>query len=129
MKDENGRLDLDAAREKLRGKTGRAYWRSLEEVADTPEFQKWVEDEFPNRSTLLQINRRDMLKFMGASIALAGLSGCRGVFLPEDKVVPYVKAPEELVTGVPLFYASSLELSGYGTGVLVEQHEGRPHED
>lgn len=126
MNDENGRLDLDAAREKLRGKHGRAYWRSLEEVADTPEFQKWVDDEFPNRSTLMQINRRDMLKFMGASLALAGLSGCRGVFLPQDKIVPYVKAPEELVPGVPLYYSTSVELMGYGTGVLVEQHEGRP---
>jgi MoCo/4Fe-4S cofactor protein with predicted Tat translocation signal len=120
------RLDLAAVREKLAGKTGKQYWRTLEEVADTPEFQLFLEDEFPNRSTLNQINRRDLIKFMGASLALAGLAGCRGVFLPEDKVVPYVKQPEELVPGLPLYFASSMVLAGYATGVLVEQHEGRP---
>jgi molybdopterin-containing oxidoreductase family iron-sulfur binding subunit len=123
---EKPRLDLDAIRAKLAGQTGKKYWRSLEEVAEQPEFQLWMEDEFPNRSTLLQINRRDLLKFMGASMALAGMAGCRSVFMPEDKVVPYVKQPEELVPGKALFYASSVVLAGYATGVLVEQHEGRP---
>jgi molybdopterin-containing oxidoreductase family iron-sulfur binding subunit len=123
---EKPRLDLEAIRAKLAGQTGKRYWRSLEEVAEQPEFQLWMEDEFPNRSTILQINRRDLLKFMGASMALAGMSGCRSVFLPEDKVVPYVKQPEELVPGKALFYASSVLLAGYATGVLVEQHEGRP---
>lgn len=113
-------------RGQLEGKTGKAYWRSLEELSDTPKFQKWMEDEFPNRSSIMQINRRDLLKFMGASFALAGLAGCRGMFLPQDKVVPYVKAPEEMVPGKPLFYATSVMLAGYATGVLVEQHEGRP---
>jgi len=120
------RIDLTEVRKKLAGKHGRSYWRTLEEVADTPEFQLFLEDEFPNRATLAQINRRDMLKFMGASLALAGLAGCRGVFLPEDKVVPYVKQPEELVPGEPLYYASTICLAGFATGVLVEQHEGRP---
>jgi molybdopterin-containing oxidoreductase family iron-sulfur binding subunit len=120
------RLDIESIREKLSGKEGRRYWRSLEEVADTPEFQGWLEDEFPNRRTLLQIDRRSMLKFMGASLALAGLAGCRGVFLDQEKVVPYVKQPEELVPGKPLFYATAMPMSGYGVGVLVEQHEGRP---
>ncbi len=112
--------------EKLAGKTGKQYWRSLEELADTPQMQKFIDDEFPNRSSLAQINRRDMLKFMGASMALAGLGGCRSVFMPQEKLVPYVKAPEELVPGMPLFYASSVMLGAYATGVLVEQHEGRP---
>ncbi|MER3497035.1 MAG: molybdopterin oxidoreductase, partial [Armatimonadota bacterium] len=85
-----------------------------------------MEDEFPNRATLLQIDRRTLLKFMGASLALAGLSGCRSVFLPEDKVVPYVKAPEEMVPGKPLIYASSVTLGGYATGILARQDEGRP---
>ncbi len=119
-------ISQQAVRGQLTGKAGKNYWRSLDELADTPQFQEWMEDEFPNRSTLLNINRRDLLKFMGASMALAGLSGCRGVFLPQDKVVPYVKAPEELVPGKPLFYATAVTLSGYATGVLVEQREGRP---
>jgi molybdopterin-containing oxidoreductase family iron-sulfur binding subunit len=117
---------MEALRAKLAGTSGKKYWRSLEEVAETEEFERWLEDEFPNRSTLGQIDRRSLLKFMGASMALAGLSGCRGVFLPQDKVVPYVKQPEELVPGRPLFYASAMTLGGYAHGVLVEQHEGRP---
>ncbi|HEY0867326.1 MAG TPA: TAT-variant-translocated molybdopterin oxidoreductase, partial [Fimbriimonas sp.] len=120
------RLDLEALRAKLAGSSGKKYWRSLEEIAETEEFQLWLEDEFPNRSTLGQIDRRSLLKFMGASMALAGLTGCRGVFLPQDKVVPYVKQPEQLIPGRPLFYASAMTLGGYAQGVLVEQHEGRP---
>ncbi|MBS1720675.1 MAG: TAT-variant-translocated molybdopterin oxidoreductase [Armatimonadetes bacterium] len=119
-------LDLDAVREKLNGKTGRHYWRSLEEVAETPEFQQWVDDEFPNRRSLVDMDRRVFLKFMGASIALAGLTGCRGYFLPEEKIVPYVKNPEEVTIGKPLYYASTFVHAGYGHGVLVSQNEGRP---
>jgi MoCo/4Fe-4S cofactor protein with predicted Tat translocation signal len=120
------RLDLEAVRAKLADQSGPKYWRTLEEVAETPEFQAWVDDEFPNRSTLKEINRRDLLKFMGASIALAGLTGCRGVFLDQHKIIPYVKQPEELVPGKPLYYATSGTLGGYATGLLVEQYEGRP---
>jgi len=120
------RLDLEAIRQKLSGKQGKRYWRSLEQVAETKEFQLWLEDEFPNRRSLLEMDRRGFLKFMGASLALAGLAGCRGVFMDQEKVVPYVKQPEELVTGKPLYYASAIPLNGYGVGVLVEQHEGRP---
>src|SRR5579862_8720560 len=123
---EPNKLDLEAVRQKLAGKQGRQYWRGLEEVAETDEFQLWLEDEFPNRSTLLQIDRRTLLKFMGASMALAGLSGCRSVFMDEEKIVPYVKQPEEMVLGNPLFFATAAPLQGYGVGLLVESHEGRP---
>jgi molybdopterin-containing oxidoreductase family iron-sulfur binding subunit len=68
--------------------------------------------------------RRNFLKLMGASLALAGLSGCAGQ--PAEKILPYVRQPEELVPGKPLFYASAMPLGGYATGVLVESHEGRP---
>ncbi len=113
-------------RAKLAGKQGRTYWRGLEEVAETAEFSAWMEDEFPNRSTLLQIDRRTLLKFMGASMALAGVSGCRSVFLDEERIVPYVKQPEEVVPGKPLYYATAAPVQGYGIGVLVESREGRP---
>ncbi len=126
MQEATGHDGLETMKEQLAGKRGRAYWRTLGEMSDTPEFQKFLDDEFPNRATLLQIDRRSLLKFMGASMALAGLSGCRSVFLPEDKLVPYVKQPEELVPGKPLYYASSFVMGGYATGILVEQHEGRP---
>ncbi len=117
---------LDKMRAELEGKRGQQYWRSLDEVSQSKEFKSWFEDEFPNRQELFQIDRRTLLKFAGASLALAGLSGCRGVFLPEEKVIPFVKAPEEMVPGKALFYASAVTLAGYATGVLVEQHEGRP---
>ncbi len=120
------RLDLDEVRAKLAGTTGPKYWRGLEEVADTEEFSNWLEDEFPNRSTLLQIDRRTMLKFMGASMAFAGLSGCRSVFMEEERIVPYVKQPEEMVLGKPLFFATAMPFNGYGIGCLVESREGRP---
>src|SRR5579885_3656330 len=120
------RLDLDLVRERLSKAKGKQYWRGLEEIAETPEFQAWMDDEFPNRESLKGIDRRSLLKYMGASMALAGLSGCRGLFLPQTKVVPYVRAPEELVYGKPLYYASIYTQSGYAKGVLVEQHEGRP---
>ncbi|MHB8635656.1 MAG: TAT-variant-translocated molybdopterin oxidoreductase [Fimbriimonadaceae bacterium] len=119
-------LDLDAVNAKLRGKRGPAYWRSLEEIAETPEFQAWVDDEFPNRRDLAGLHRRDFLKFMGASLALAGVAGCRGVFLPDEKLVPYVKQPEEMTIGKPLYYATAVPIRGYAMGVLVEQREGRP---
>ncbi|HRF58503.1 MAG TPA: TAT-variant-translocated molybdopterin oxidoreductase [Fimbriimonadaceae bacterium] len=120
------RLDMAAVREKLRGKKGQEYWRGLEEIAETKEFQDWVEDEFPNRRSILGLDRRDFLKFMGASMLLAGLGGCRGMILPQQRIVPYVKAPEDLVLGRPLFYATASTFLGYATGVVVEQHEGRP---
>src|SRR5579871_522144 len=119
-------IDLDAVNAKLRGKRGPEYWRSLEEIAETPEFQAWVEDEFPNRRDLAGLDRRDFLKFMGASLALAGVAGCRGVFLPDEKLVPYVKQPEEMTIGKPLYYATAVPVRGYAMGVLVEQREGRP---
>ncbi len=119
-------LNLEAVREKLAGKTGKEFWRSLEEVAETQEFQAWVEDEFPHRASISEVDRRSFLKYMGASLALAGLSGCRGMFLPQKKIVPYVNQPEELVPGKPLFYATVMSLGGYATGLLVEQATGRP---
>lgn len=117
-------LDLTAIREKLAGKTGQAYWRGLEEVAETPEFQKWMGDEFPDRATLLQLDRRSFLKFMGASMALAGVAGCR--YMPQEKIVPYVKQPEDLVYNNPMLYATAMPFRGYGLGVLATSREGRP---
>jgi len=108
-------------------RSGNPYWQSFEELAHTPKFQEFLDDEFPNRSSLLDINRRDMLRFMGASMVLAGIGtigGCR--FLPQQKIVPYVKAPEDFVPGKALQFASASVFGGYGTGVLVESHMGRP---
>ncbi|MDQ6912831.1 MAG: 4Fe-4S dicluster domain-containing protein [Verrucomicrobiota bacterium] len=83
-------------------------------------------DEFPLGSDNWpdELSRRRFLKLMGASIALAGVAGCTRQ--PAERIVPYLRQPEEIVPGKPLFYATALTLAGYARGVLVETHEGRP---
>ena len=71
-----------------------------------------------------ELTRRDFLKLLGASIALAGLDGCTRI--PGEKILPYVTQPPEVTPGVPLHYATSMVLDGYATGLVVESHEGRP---
>ncbi len=121
------RLSHEAARlrERLSG-SGRGYWRSLEELQRTPEFLEFLQREFPERAAELdERGRRDFLKLMGASLALAGLSSAC-TRQPEEKIVPYVKMPEEIVPGRPLYYATAVLDRGYAKGVLVESHMGRP---
>jgi MoCo/4Fe-4S cofactor protein with predicted Tat translocation signal len=122
----NKPLDLEGMRNRLAGKTGQQYWRSLEELAESPGFREILEDEFPQQSRPLRdpVDRRQFLLMTGASLALAGLSGCR--YIPQKKIVPYVEQPEDLILGQPMYYATSIPLSGYATGVVVTSHEGRP---
>ena len=105
---------------------GKNYWRSLEELADTPQFREFVAREFPQQAEEWHdpIERRTFLKLMGASLALAGLTGC--VFQPPEKIVPYVKQPEEILPGKPLFFATAAPLFGAATPILVRSNEGRP---
>src|SRR5947199_3334460 len=92
-------LDLAGVRTKLAGKTGPQYWRSLEEVAETKEFQAWMEREFPAGAAEWSdsVSRRDFLKLAAASLALAGLNGCTKQ--PVEKIFPYVRQPREMVLG------------------------------
>lgn len=120
------KIDMELVRQKLEGTTGKQYWRSLEEVAETPEFEAWLEDEFPNRRSIVDINRRSFIKFMGASFALAGLSGCRSLRLPSEKLVPYVNVPDGMTPGKPMHFATVFAHNGSALGLLVESHEGRP---
>ena len=99
-------------------------FKSYEELAQTEVYTRWLNDEFPDREGLLDVDRRDFLKLGAATMALAGLAGCRP--LAEVRAVPYVRAPENQAMGHAYSYATTLSLSGYGRGVLVEQHEGRP---
>jgi molybdopterin-containing oxidoreductase family iron-sulfur binding subunit len=117
-----GRLDIQAIRAKLAQQTGKEYWRSLEELAGTEEFKQFLEDEFPHR--LPHTGRRQMLRLMGASLALAGFTACTRQ--PLEKIVPYVRAPEDIIPGKPLFFATAHLRDGYATGVLAESHMGRP---
>lgn len=102
------------------------YWRSLEELADAPEFREFVEREYPQHAEEWDdpLERRTFLKLMGASLALAGLSSC--VFQPPEKIVPYVKQPEDEVPGKALFFATASTLGGIATPLLARSNEGRP---
>jgi molybdopterin-containing oxidoreductase family iron-sulfur binding subunit len=119
-------MDFSAIRSRLAGSEGRLYWRSLGELADTPQFREYLHREFPEQAS--QFNdpkgRRDFLKLMSASLALAGVSGC--VKQPAEQIVPYVRQPEDLVPGRPLFFATAIPFGGVATPVLVESHEGHP---
>jgi MoCo/4Fe-4S cofactor protein with predicted Tat translocation signal len=120
------RLDLATVREKLKSKTGKQYWRTLEELAEDPHFEELLHREFPMHASEWDetVERRDFLKLMGASLALAGLGGCG---LPDQThIVPYVKQPDGVVPGKPYFYATAMPFGADAVGVLVESHEGRP---
>jgi molybdopterin-containing oxidoreductase family iron-sulfur binding subunit len=117
------RLDLAEARSRLAGLRGREYWRSLEELVENEDFREHLHREFrvPVESG---VDRRELLTLMGASIALAGLTGCTRQ--PTERIYPYVKPPEEIVPGEPLFYATAHVHGGYARGVLAESNMGRP---
>jgi MoCo/4Fe-4S cofactor protein with predicted Tat translocation signal len=126
---EESRLDLAEVREKLRQSRGPELWRSLDELAATPRFQDMLHREFPRHAAEWRdddggVSRRNFLQLAGASLALAGLTGCTRQ--PLDKIVPYVQQPEEVVPGRPLYFATTLTHAGYGMGVVAESHEGRP---
>ena len=119
-------MDFSAIRSRLAASDGRLYWRSLGELADTPQFREYLHREFPEQAS--QWNdpkgRRQFLKLMSASLALAGVGACTKQ--PPEKIVPYVKQPEDLVPGKPLFFASAVPFAGVAQPVLVESHEGHP---
>lgn len=119
-------IDIAALRRKLSDASGPEFWRSLDELAETEEFSKFVAAEFPSQAPQLldPLERRQFLKLMGASLALAGVSACTRQ--PEERIYPYSQAPEHVVPGKPLYFATAIPLAGVANGVLVESHMGRP---
>jgi molybdopterin-containing oxidoreductase family iron-sulfur binding subunit len=119
-------VDFAGVRRRLEGVKGRFYWRSLEELAENPAFLEILHREFPDRASEIAdpAGRREFLRVMGASFALAGLTACTKQ--PKETIVPYVKSPEIVVPGRPLFFATAVTDGGYAKGVLVESHMGRP---
>jgi MoCo/4Fe-4S cofactor protein with predicted Tat translocation signal len=108
--------------------TGMKYWRSLDELAQTPEFQHWVEREFPAGASELTadpVTRRDFVKIMSASFLLAGvgLTGCRR---PESIIYPFTKQPEGYIHGVPEYYATAMPTRGSAVPLLAKSNDGRP---
>ncbi len=106
-------------------RTGSRYWRSLDDLARTPEFQEMVAREFPGEvwESIPPATRRQFLKVMGASLALAGLTSCRW---PREEIVPFASRPEGRDPGVPSQFATALELGGAAMGLLVTSYGGRP---
>jgi molybdopterin-containing oxidoreductase family iron-sulfur binding subunit len=119
-------MTLDQVRLKLQGVKGKKFWRSLDELADTDEFRAAVEKEFPSAAQewVDPVSRRGFLKLMGASMALAGLAGCTKQ--PDEPIYPYVKAPEDLVLGKPMYFASAHPFVTGAVPLLVKSSEFRP---
>ncbi len=125
------KLDLASVRSEIERadaatQSGPEYWRSLEELAGSQDFQDALHREFPKGASewIDTVSRRGFLKVMGASLGLAGMTGC--VKLPFEPIVPYVRQPEEVIPGRPMFYATAMTLGGYANPILVESHLGRP---
>jgi MoCo/4Fe-4S cofactor protein with predicted Tat translocation signal len=119
-------LNLQTVQKQLNQANGASYWRSLDELSATEGFQDFLHREFPRQAGewLDDEGRRNFLKIMGASLALAGLGACTKQ--PTEYIMPYVEAPEKLLAGKPLFYATAFPVSGIANPILVETHEFRP---
>ena len=103
----------------------RVHWRSLGQLEGSPKSQSFREREFPEGASEAPdaISRRHVLTLLGASVSLAGLAACRR---PEEHIVPYVEAPEQVIPGVPRYYATTMPSGTSAYGLVVESHEGRP---
>jgi molybdopterin-containing oxidoreductase family iron-sulfur binding subunit len=119
-------LSIEGVRAKLKEKRGREFWQSLEELASTDEFEELLHREFPQHAAEWDegTDRRTFLKLMGASLALAGLAGCS--YQPPETIVPYVRQPEEIIPGKPLYFATAMPFAGGATPLLVRSYMGRP---
>ncbi len=109
----------------LEGKRGSQFWRSLEELAAAPDFLDHLHNEWPRQAGIWDqaVDRRHLLRLMGASLALAGLAGCGR---SPEKIVPYVRQPAGATPGEPRHYATALVHDGYARPVIGEAYDGRP---
>ncbi|MGI8656088.1 MAG: TAT-variant-translocated molybdopterin oxidoreductase [Pyrinomonadaceae bacterium] len=126
LKKSDKHFDFQAFRRTLQDRSGKEYWRSLDELSDTEEFQAYLGNEFPSQAEtwLDPVGRRTFMKLMAASLAFAGVSAC--TVQPPENIVPYVRQPEEIIVGKPLFFATAMPFPGGATGLLVRSNEGRP---
>ncbi len=120
------KLTLDEVRARLDGKRGKKYWQSLDDLVDAPGFVEMVKEEFPRQASEMTdgFSRRGFMKVMGASLALAGVTGCTKQ--PDETIYPYVKQPEDLVLGNPNFFATAHPFPTGAIPVLVKSQEYRP---
>ncbi|HEY1902212.1 MAG TPA: TAT-variant-translocated molybdopterin oxidoreductase [Terracidiphilus sp.] len=119
-------MTLAQVRQELKGVQGKRYWQSVDELADTAEFQAAVEREFPSSAQewVDPVSRRGFMKLMGASMALAGLAGCTKQ--PDEPIYAYVKAPEDLILGKPNYFASAHPFDTGAVPLLVKSDQFRP---
>ncbi len=114
------------AAQDTRGAEPPELWQTLEQRERPASSPGSRTDEFPPDASFWppEVSRRRFLEVMGASLAMAGASGCAPH--PDKQIVPYVTAPEQVVPGKPLFFATAMPWQGYARGVLAESHLGRP---
>ena len=119
---DNKTLSFTDFRARVGDLRGKEYWRSLEELARSDVFDDFMHEEFPRQAAALNatgdkgVDRRNFMKLMGASVAMAGLAACRQ---PAETIVPYVRQPENTIPGQPIFFDTAMTLGGYGAGVLA----------
>lgn len=125
------KLSLEEVRARLDGraagkKGGKKYWQSLDDLVDSPGFLEMVKEEFPRQASELTdgISRRGFMKVMGASLALAGVTGCTKQ--PDEEIYPYIKQPQDLILGKPNFFATAHPFSTGAVPVLIKSQEYRP---
>ncbi len=119
-------MTLAAVRQELKAVKGKKYWRSIDELSDTPEFQAALEKEFPGAAQewVDPVSRRGFMKLMGASLALAGMAGCTKQ--PDEPIYPYIKAPEDLILGKPNYFATAMPSPTGAVPLLVKSDQYRP---
>jgi MoCo/4Fe-4S cofactor protein with predicted Tat translocation signal len=122
------KMTLAEVRTKLEGKTGKRFWKNLDELSDSPQFQELMQEEFPRQAGAGEwvdsVSRRGFLKVMGASFALAGLAGCTKQ--PDEPIFPYVKQPEDLILGKPMYFATAHPFPTGAVPVLIKSDAFRP---
>ena len=126
MRSPESKQNFALIRERILSQEGKEYWRSVEEFVDAPEFKEFISREYPHEIETWDntLSRRNFVKVMGASLALAGLTGC--VIQPNEKIVPYVRSQEGMLPGRPNFFATAMTLGGVATGLLAKSYDGRP---
>ncbi len=122
------KMTLAEVRTRLQGQTGKRFWKNLDELADTPSFQELMQEEFPRQASggewVNSVSRRGFMKVMGASFALAGLAGCTKQ--PDEPIYPYIKQPEDLILGIPNYFATAHPFPTGAIPVLVKSDAFHP---
>ena len=105
--------------------SGSSYWRSISQYRGEAEFSEYLDREFPVAASEFPegVSRRRWMQLMGASLAIAGVAGCR---YPKETIEPFVIRPEGRVPGESYQRATSFELAGRVYNLLVSCVDGRP---